>query len=633
MKKLTYFVMALAMVLGFTQCKKEQPLEPENEVKTVGITLNVGGNSGSRHSIDTDNGDVDFQNGDVIYVGNGSTYIGTLTHNGTYFSGTINEPANGTEIYFYFVGGLTPSVTPSAGSTSSFTVDISDQSTQMPVLSSNHVTYDGSTSYSCVLQNQCALVKFTTPSTEDLVYVGGLYTEALIDFDNNCINNNGTTGFVTLNSESATEKWAVLLPQAEYEDAEVKITYNYRSYKVDIPGIAADDFITGESAINITDEGNVIYLDYLTESYIVENGETLTGTLDAVHNETQRRKISIREDATITLRDAHIIGIMSESNYTWAGLNCLGNATIILEDGTTNEVQGFHYTYPGIYIPANYKLTINANGNGTGTLDARCSSTYQGGAGIGAIANISNNSISCGNIEINGGVITATGAPGNDGASKAPGGAGIGGAYEESCGTITINGGRVTANGGLYCAGIGTGSCSTSNRSSTCGAVTINGGTVIASGGQYGAGIGAGHSKSPGIICECESVTITGGTVTATGRDNAAGIGTGYAVGNRNTSKSICGDISITGGTVTAIGGAGAAGIGTGIKSTAIAVNQCGTIGISTAKVTAKKGSGATNSIGKGGSNTTCGNVTIGGSTSSGVNPNQDDGLTYIYEP
>ena len=32
---MTYFVMALALVLGFTQCKKEQVNTPENETKTV----------------------------------------------------------------------------------------------------------------------------------------------------------------------------------------------------------------------------------------------------------------------------------------------------------------------------------------------------------------------------------------------------------------------------------------------------------------------------------------------------------------------------------------------------------------------------------------------------------------------
>ncbi len=49
---MTYFVMALALVLGFTQCKKEQVNTPENETKTVNITLNVGGNGGgSRHKM------------------------------------------------------------------------------------------------------------------------------------------------------------------------------------------------------------------------------------------------------------------------------------------------------------------------------------------------------------------------------------------------------------------------------------------------------------------------------------------------------------------------------------------------------------------------------------------------------
>ncbi len=59
MKRMTYFVMALALVLGFTQCKKEQVHTPENETKTVNITLNVGGNGGgSRHDINTTTGAV-----------------------------------------------------------------------------------------------------------------------------------------------------------------------------------------------------------------------------------------------------------------------------------------------------------------------------------------------------------------------------------------------------------------------------------------------------------------------------------------------------------------------------------------------------------------------------------------------
>ena len=135
MRRTLYFVMALALVLGFTQCKKEQVNTPENETKTVNITLNVGGNGGgSRHDINTTTGAVDFKDGDVIYVGNGSTYIGTLTRTSGVFSGSITEPADETEIYFYFVGGL-PTTPADLSGQSSFTVDISDQSTKMPVLS------------------------------------------------------------------------------------------------------------------------------------------------------------------------------------------------------------------------------------------------------------------------------------------------------------------------------------------------------------------------------------------------------------------------------------------------------------------------------------------------------------------
>ena len=53
MKRMTYFVMALALVLGLAQCKKEQPT-PQSEDNVVMITLNVGGgnNNGSRVNVE-----------------------------------------------------------------------------------------------------------------------------------------------------------------------------------------------------------------------------------------------------------------------------------------------------------------------------------------------------------------------------------------------------------------------------------------------------------------------------------------------------------------------------------------------------------------------------------------------------
>ena len=80
----------------------------------------------------------------------------------------------------------------------------------------------------------------------------------------------------------------------------------------------------------------------------------------------------------------------------------------------------------------------------------------------------------------------------------------------------------------------------------------------------------------------------------------AAGIGSGLSSGNSDDPKSSCGTISIT----------------TGVT-----------------KVTATKGSGAFNSIGAGGDNSSCGKVTIGCTLDGGGNPvggtEYWDGLAY----
>lgn len=48
MKKMTYIVMALALVLGLAQCKKEQPIS-QSETEGLFITLDV--ENGSKHEV------------------------------------------------------------------------------------------------------------------------------------------------------------------------------------------------------------------------------------------------------------------------------------------------------------------------------------------------------------------------------------------------------------------------------------------------------------------------------------------------------------------------------------------------------------------------------------------------------
>ena len=154
------------------------------------------------------------------------------------------------------------------------------------------------------------------------------------------------------------------------------------------------------------------------------DGMTIKGKLGA------NVKVSIADGATVTLDNATINGVHNTS-YRWAGINCLGDATIVLKDGSVNKVKGFHGYYPGIHVPEGSTLTIQGGSEGTGKLTAT-SNDY--GAGIGGGANIA-----CGNISITGGIIVVPVHASNS--------AGIGGGGSASCGYISITGGTVEATG------------------------------------------------------------------------------------------------------------------------------------------------------------------------------------------
>ena len=253
----------------------------------------------------------------------------------------------------------------------------------------------------------------------------------------------------------------------------------------------------------------VIDLSLLTEDYIAQDGDILTGITGY--------GIKIAADATITLSDVMI------STYRKAPMECLGNATIIIEDGSTNKLkecdEDTYYARPGLAIgPAGTTLTINGN---TGKLIAIGGKRAPG---IGCEATGG----AYGSMVINGGIITATGG-------QYAGG--IGSVDEEenhgpSCGDITINGGTITAGGGSWAAGIG------AVGRSTCGTITINGGTINVASGWGSVAIGGNTSQimihggdihvssyrsAPGISCS-GVVCIDGGTVVASGSDGNAGI-------------------------------------------------------------------------------------------------------------
>ena len=236
--------------------------------------------------------------------------------------------------------------------------------------------------------------------------------------------------------------------------------------------VSSEKTLTAGKIYNIT--RSIVDLSTINANYTASNGETLTGTLEA------NVKISIADGATVTLNNVTINGT-NDSN--WAGITCLGDATIILSG--TNSVKGFYEEYPGIYVPENKTVTIK----GSGSLTA---SSNDWAAGIGG-----GWEINCGNIEIQGGTITATGGEGAAGIGSGGNGA--------SCGTITISGGTVTATGGDAAAGIGSGT------KSSCGTITITSGVthVTATKGGAANSIGAGVNGTCGMVTIEEESKVT----------------------------------------------------------------------------------------------------------------------------
>ena len=212
---------------------------------------------------------------------------------------------------------------------------------------------------------------------------------------------------------------------------------------------------TATCKVSVNDDESdefLVDLNSLTEDYLAFDGDVLTGTLG------KNVKISIASGATVTLRDATINGVNNDA-YKWAGINCRGNATIVLEG--SNSVRGFHYHYPGIHIVSGKTLTIRGSGSLTASSNGR-------GTGIGG-----GWQIDCGNIVIEGGTINA------DGGFLS---SGIGSGYNASCGNITITDGvtSVTAAKGRnapYSIGAG--------HYGTCGTVTIGGKTGAISESPY----------------------------------------------------------------------------------------------------------------------------------------------------
>ena len=187
MKRMSMILMACLMVLGMSQCKKENQ-NATTEPEGVKITLNVG-NGGERVTVTPGEPvtTVTFDNGDVILVANGGHYVGSLTHNGTAFSGTITQTlTTDDKLHFFFAGNKVAPSSLTEGSSTGCKVDMSDQSDGPAVVSYASMDYDGSLSVTAnvkLMNKASGLMKFTTSEgTTNDITISGVYNKINITF-------------------------------------------------------------------------------------------------------------------------------------------------------------------------------------------------------------------------------------------------------------------------------------------------------------------------------------------------------------------------------------------------------------------------------------------------------------------
>ena len=260
-RKGTMLVLAILMLLGFTQCRKNLDVLPGSDTGKVHITLRV--NDDSRVIVDTTNAAtngyaaVSFENGDKMYVGYNKNYVGYLTYSNGNFSGDIDitETAADEPLYFYFLGGkgFEPTFNGNVA-----TLDISDQVLKYPVINYAHSVevYPSATGdYTARLLNKCAIVKFhvTKPAGYDQAgtCITGMNNLVTVNFDYTATGTDEGFSYSQVNGGAITlptkngNVWAILLPQDELTEGGDMSVFSgrHKGVRPALPAIQSNDFI------------------------------------------------------------------------------------------------------------------------------------------------------------------------------------------------------------------------------------------------------------------------------------------------------------------------------------------------------------------------------------------------------
>ena len=231
MKKLSFIALACMMVLGLAQCKKNEPTNNNNagnaDRVSITLTLDNGGQRVHPEEVpETGWAKIVYDNNDVVYVGSGGKYMGYLTYNGSVFTGSINAEATvGQPLQFILMGGQDFHGSLTENSTTEYTFNIGNQSDDLAVIScaaSNENFSATKLDYTATLRNKCALVKFVLGevSTDAVITLTGVKTEATIGFDGT-VTNGTATGDIATYGTGSTRYAVVLSEQAEVAEGTI----------------------------------------------------------------------------------------------------------------------------------------------------------------------------------------------------------------------------------------------------------------------------------------------------------------------------------------------------------------------------------------------------------------------------
>ena len=468
MKTRRFLRMAALVFMGAitTGCSTEDDSksldQPASKTVTLTTTISMDGSATTRAL--TEEGVKTFDEGEqiaVIYTNTSSKRVkavssalqaGDITNSGktAKITVTLKNPKAGSVDYIYPAAMANNDGTPNLSAlcmqngtltTLASTLDYAKGSGAMTV-NGNEYTLPG-----IALKNQLAICKFKVKNAGGTEITGNITGLTVSD---------GTNTYTVSRAAAAGPIYVAMLPVTNDKTLSFVANDASNSYYKSVTGKTLA--VNNQYAINVTmEQGLTTNLSTLSADYVAGNGETLTGTLAA------SRKISIAAGATVILKDVDINYGTTLTASSYAGITCLGDATLIVSG--TDYVKSFDDGYPGIFVSSGSTLTMT----GSGTLYAKGHDYNAAGIGSGRsdIDAVKNG----GNIVIQGGTIWATGGSGAAGI-----GSGATANYVEpqtgtpsSCGNITIKNSvtHVYATKGAEAESIGKG------QYSTCGTVTI----------------------------------------------------------------------------------------------------------------------------------------------------------------